>query len=451
MALNPNDNTVSYQPLRKEEDPPLASQVLARDGDVDDEEEEAEGKCCRICLEDEDDHHDEGDVMIAPCQCKGTAKWVHRDCLDLWRTNEKDRAFAQCTECQFRYLFEAPPSTSDREQLLAHRRAKFCLFVTRDFCIVTAVVQLVIAILGYLAMIMDETNGSVLVDVFDGGKCTNEEDKYKLAHSFYWCHHKMAVYYLYGVFGLLVLLGLFGSTILCSNGCKVPDLSDNAAATLDNEENPSQREQRTNYYQSHRRQRRGRSIRNREIDDTCGPCCCCLPGPRDGYYAPYYYPHYHPIYVVDTSTGGRCDWDCNCIPSSFHAGGSGSGGSSGGNSDSSDMMHILIILVLVFLVVMAVIGFLVGLFLGVVVGQRILQRHMFRLQKRQLVKEFRVVDLSSSSVVRDASSFVDGPTAAELRDDEENGDGRSMQMHSVNKACLHPDDVSHLRKLGLLD
>ncbi|XP_052487877.1 uncharacterized protein LOC105782931 isoform X2 [Gossypium raimondii] len=34
---------------------------------------------CRICLEID------GRDFIAPCKCKGTSKYVHRECLDHWR------------------------------------------------------------------------------------------------------------------------------------------------------------------------------------------------------------------------------------------------------------------------------------------------------------------------------------------------------------------------------
>ncbi|XP_057549743.1 uncharacterized protein LOC130827878 isoform X2 [Amaranthus tricolor] len=37
---------------------------------------------CRICL----DH--EGEDLIAPCHCKGTQKYVHRSCLDNWRSTK---------------------------------------------------------------------------------------------------------------------------------------------------------------------------------------------------------------------------------------------------------------------------------------------------------------------------------------------------------------------------
>ena len=77
-----------------------------------------ERKCCRICLDDEgDDGNDNiNDPMIAPCMCKGNSKWVHRSCLDSWRMNEPDRAFAQCTECRYTYRLIAVSSNPQKYQ-----------------------------------------------------------------------------------------------------------------------------------------------------------------------------------------------------------------------------------------------------------------------------------------------------------------------------------------------
>ena len=33
-------------------------------------------KECRICYLEE---------IISPCLCNGTGKWVHRECLEIWR------------------------------------------------------------------------------------------------------------------------------------------------------------------------------------------------------------------------------------------------------------------------------------------------------------------------------------------------------------------------------
>ncbi|XP_049392954.1 uncharacterized protein LOC125857413 isoform X2 [Solanum stenotomum] len=42
----------------------------------------AELSQCRICLDNE------GEDLIAPCHCKGTQKYVHRSCLDNWRSTK---------------------------------------------------------------------------------------------------------------------------------------------------------------------------------------------------------------------------------------------------------------------------------------------------------------------------------------------------------------------------
>ena len=93
----------------------------------DNDDNTREHGVCRICLES--DHPQD---LIAPCLCKGSAQWVHRDCLNHWRTHEKDRAFATCTECQFPYRYEQQPKSG----LLDHR-TRFCLFVSRDVGLVT--------------------------------------------------------------------------------------------------------------------------------------------------------------------------------------------------------------------------------------------------------------------------------------------------------------------------
>ena len=58
---------------------------------------------CRICLEEDDD-------LIAPCACKGTCKYVHRECLDNWRnTGERDDAYTHCSECRMEYQLSSLP------------------------------------------------------------------------------------------------------------------------------------------------------------------------------------------------------------------------------------------------------------------------------------------------------------------------------------------------------
>ncbi|MQL89122.1 hypothetical protein Taro_021698 [Colocasia esculenta] len=94
---------------------------------------------CRICLDTE------GEDLIAPCHCRGTQKYVHRSCLDNWRSTKEGFAFAHCTECRAVFLLRAnvPP---DRWWL----RLKFQLLVIRDHAFIFIIVQLVVAFLGML-------------------------------------------------------------------------------------------------------------------------------------------------------------------------------------------------------------------------------------------------------------------------------------------------------------
>ncbi|WVZ69845.1 hypothetical protein U9M48_018569 [Paspalum notatum var. saurae] len=48
---------------------------------VDEEIDAASAAVCRICFD-----HGPGDELISPCMCKGTQQFVHRSCLDHWRS-----------------------------------------------------------------------------------------------------------------------------------------------------------------------------------------------------------------------------------------------------------------------------------------------------------------------------------------------------------------------------
>ena len=67
-------------------------------------------KMCRICLEEQEERRPPrgasgavGKQMIAPCLCKWSQRWVHRDCLDEWRATERGRAFSHCNTCSFKF------------------------------------------------------------------------------------------------------------------------------------------------------------------------------------------------------------------------------------------------------------------------------------------------------------------------------------------------------------
>ncbi|GAU40987.1 hypothetical protein TSUD_300660 [Trifolium subterraneum] len=86
---------------------------------------------CRICLETD------GRDFIAPCKCKGTSKYVHRECLDHWRSVKEGFAFAHCTTCKAPYHLRVHVA-ADRKW----RTLKFRFFVTRDILSIFLAVQL---------------------------------------------------------------------------------------------------------------------------------------------------------------------------------------------------------------------------------------------------------------------------------------------------------------------
>ncbi|XP_023524617.1 uncharacterized protein LOC111788515, partial [Cucurbita pepo subsp. pepo] len=94
---------------------------------------------CRICLDTG------GEDLIAPCHCKGTQKYVHRLCLDNWRSTKEGFAFAHCTECRAMFMIRANVPT-DRWWL----RLKFQFLVARDHAFIFIIVQLIVAFLGVL-------------------------------------------------------------------------------------------------------------------------------------------------------------------------------------------------------------------------------------------------------------------------------------------------------------
>ena len=82
-------------------------------------------------------------------------------------------------------------------------------------------------------------------------------------------------------------------------------------------------------------------------------------------------------------------------------------------------------------IILAIIGLFVGVFIAVVVIQRILEKHLWLLQKRRLVHDFCVKDLSN------------------VYDLEQTGHGDNVVVPSA--PALPEKDVTYLKKLGLIE
>ncbi|KAL8152034.1 hypothetical protein V2J09_021842 [Rumex salicifolius] len=150
---------------------------------------------CRICLETD------GRDFIAPCKCKGTSKYVHRECLDHWRAVKEGFAFAHCTTCKAPYYIRVHVP-ADRKW----RTLKFRFFVTRDILFIFFLVQLVISLLAYFVYFIDGYQG------------------FWLRHA--WSYDREAsFYYISGALLFFALLGLSGCFITCYDRRVRNDLS----------------------------------------------------------------------------------------------------------------------------------------------------------------------------------------------------------------------------------
>ncbi|KAK1550704.1 hypothetical protein Q3G72_023435 [Acer saccharum] len=151
--------------------------------------------CCRICLESDGEPDDE---LISPCMCKGTQQFVHRSCLDHWRSVKEGFAFSHCTTCKAQFHLQVALFEEN-----SWRQIKFRLFVARDVFFVFLAVQTAIAAMGTFAYLMDK----------DGAFRNSFSDGWDRILS----KHPIPFYYCLGVMAFFVLLGFFGLILHCSS------------------------------------------------------------------------------------------------------------------------------------------------------------------------------------------------------------------------------------------
>ena len=70
----------------------MEGNLLLQVGDSD------ETPSCRYCLE-------ETGELIAPCQCSGSTKWVHSECLERWRQEVLGRVMMPLRPNQYSAAF----------------------------------------------------------------------------------------------------------------------------------------------------------------------------------------------------------------------------------------------------------------------------------------------------------------------------------------------------------
>lgn len=81
---------------------------------------------CRICLQEEIDM----DSLISPCQCSGSSKYVHRECLNEWRRMSRNPiANTQCMICTTTYQLIHMSHHYFHEACISIQYNVFALFV----------------------------------------------------------------------------------------------------------------------------------------------------------------------------------------------------------------------------------------------------------------------------------------------------------------------------------
>uniref|UniRef100_A0A6C0EIL6 RING-CH-type domain-containing protein n=1 Tax=viral metagenome TaxID=1070528 RepID=A0A6C0EIL6_9ZZZZ len=92
---------------------------------------------CRLCFDADSPHN-----LIYPCKCAGTSKYVHKNCLNEWRTLADNReAFNKCFECNYTYTFTNEPihQISWQYKLLKHLSKNLAGFIIINFFIMSLI------------------------------------------------------------------------------------------------------------------------------------------------------------------------------------------------------------------------------------------------------------------------------------------------------------------------
>eukprot|EP00930_Biecheleria_cincta_P062575 TRINITY_DN48024_c0_g1_i1.p1 TRINITY_DN48024_c0_g1~~TRINITY_DN48024_c0_g1_i1.p1 ORF type:complete len:355 (+),score=44.86 TRINITY_DN48024_c0_g1_i1:60-1067(+) len=161
----------------------MAQEVLAGLGE----------KTCRICFEG-------GGELISPCSCSGTSKWIHRSCLNHWRTSGfNPRSLTNCCECGYQYQLEVRRILETHREERRHRFLRETFKHTLRWLVLT---QVLIIAFAMLIKLFDNKNGLVSWLPF--------EHVVRISGYFPSLGHYALTYY---VAGLIVFMLLFGSMI----------------------------------------------------------------------------------------------------------------------------------------------------------------------------------------------------------------------------------------------
>mmetsp|Transcript_29200 Transcript_29200/g.92036 ORF Transcript_29200/g.92036 Transcript_29200/m.92036 type:complete len:302 (-) Transcript_29200:62-967(-) len=158
---------------------------------------------CRLCFEG-------GGDLIAPCLCRGTSKWIHRDCLNNWRVS----ALTNCCECGFQYRMRLERNEELSSEGETRRRQLMRRLASQTLAGFVGV-QLVILLLGLAIRLVDVHED--LVRMFGFHQVAGHDKPGTVLEAL---HYRKLTYYVAGMLLLLALVGGFVCIGLCSIACR---------------------------------------------------------------------------------------------------------------------------------------------------------------------------------------------------------------------------------------
>ena len=102
-----------------------------------------EQSICRICLGPEEDHI--ADRLFRPCLCRGTAQYVHVQCLNKWRATGGNH-FYKCGTCHYNYRLA-------RAQYALYLQNRYVLAAC-TLCVIVLAVLFVMTCMGIAGLLL---------------------------------------------------------------------------------------------------------------------------------------------------------------------------------------------------------------------------------------------------------------------------------------------------------
>ncbi len=299
------------------------------------EKEEVVCRCCHGGCED-------GEDFIAPCACAGSVKFVHRHCLDTWRSvSQNPNSFYQCDICHEKYQFEEVIENNNRTQIV-FSYLKYGLLVTFDISLLVFIWQIMVVLCSLFAHLI-YLGESIRMRFFPPGASV------------------IGVDYLLGNLLFFFVLGLLGIGV---------GFLHLISKCFDSDSN--QAPQYTYSTFDYRRHSYTRS------DDLFWMFYFFSWGPYSGYGPSCFFfsPH---------CSFGTCSGDCgnaNC----------------GGDSNGSGI-PIIGIIVLVIVAIIICIGVIIGIVLAISLVTYIVHKRITVIKKKEQITKYRVADLEDEDSI----------------------------------------------------